>query len=495
MKKKMFKQLMMLGLSSAMVMTGSVCAFADTPAQNSTPATGASAEATMDAQTKAVYDDILALRNQDQTKDYTELAKKAKAAWDALSDAQKSVLEQQDYGDYFSVQTGDASKDNPRNTDGIGKKEILVVSFGTSYNDSRVNTISAIENTVENANANWSVRRGFSSQIIINRVLARDGEQIDNMYQAMDRAVKNNVKQLLIQPTTLMYGTEYDRIVEVAQKYSKKIPNIVIAKPLLSSSSDRTAVAKAVAEDAAVTNGFKDYASTDSDTAYIFMGHGTSHNANMTYAEMQKIYDNLGYKNVFVGTVEGMPENTAQEAVIQKVKDAGYKKVVIRPLMIVAGDHANNDMAGSEDDSWVSALNKAGLEATPQIKGLGEIQAVRTLINAHAQSAMKQFPSKPAYLKVKAGKKLMKITVKTTKGTSFQIQYSRNKSFKGAKKITKTAKKSTTAITVKKLKKGTYYVRTCGVKTNKATTNYTNKTRKLFTNYSSYTAAKKVKIK
>ncbi len=503
MRKKKIQQFMTLALSAA-VMSTMMAAPAFAQAGNSSVSRSAAAvrtadegtTVTMDANAQKVADYIRQLRDQDQTKDYTQLCKDAKAAWDALTDEEKLQVENGfEYGDYFSTDTGDASKDNPRNADGIKKQELLVVSFGTSYNDSRTKTIGAIESTLDAANPDWSVRRGFSSQIIINHVQARDGEAIDNLYAALNRAVKNNVQKLVIQPTTLMYGTEYDSIVTAAEKYAKKIPQIVISKPVLSSNADRETVAKGLAADAASTAGYANYAATPSDTAYVFMGHGTSHEANMTYDAMQKLYASLGYKNVFVGTVEGKPADTAVDAVIKKVQDAGYKKIVLRPMMIVAGDHANNDMAGSEEDSWKSEFEKAGITVTTQIKGLGEIKDVQNLVNEHAQAAMKTFPTKPTKLSVKVGKKRVKVSVTGTKGDTYQIQYSKKKSFKSAKKVTVKAKSKKTVKTIKGLKKGRYYVRVRSYRKNTFTPNYTKKTTTLFTNYSGWTKAKKTTVK
>ena len=341
---------------------------------------------------------IDAIYVQERTEETDAQCEAAKAAWDALTDTQKALVEGEEASpDYFGLDTGDASKDDPRNQDEIGEKELLVVSFGTSFNDSRVEDIKGIADALAEAFPDWSVRRAFTAQIIINHIQARDGEKIDNMEQAMDRAVANGVKTLVVQPTHLMHGAEYDEMCEALEEYKDKIETIVVAEPMLGEvgsdatviNADKEAVAKAVVAAALEEAGYEstEKAAEDS-TAFVFMGHGTAHVAKVTYSQMQTQMQNLGYENVFIGTVEGEPEETACENVIEAVKAAGYTKVVLRPLMVVAGDHANNDMAGSDDDSWKTMFEAAGLDVTCQISGLGRIEAVEQLYVAHTQAAM-----------------------------------------------------------------------------------------------------------
>ena len=341
---------------------------------------------------------IDAIYVQARTEETDAQCEAAKTAWDALTDAQKALVEGEEASpDYFGLDTGDASKDDPRNQDEIGEKELLVVSFGTSFNDSRVADIKSVEDALQEANPDWSVRRAFTAQIIINHIQARDGEKIDNMEQALDRAVANGVKTLVVQPTHLMHGAEYDEMCEALEEYKDKIETIVVAEPMLGEvgsdatviNADKEAVAKAVVAAALEEAGYEstEKAAEDS-TAFVFMGHGTAHVAKVTYSQMQTQMQNLGYENVFIGTVEGEPEETACENVIEAVKAAGYTKVVLRPLMVVAGDHANNDMAGSDDDSWKTMFEAAGLDVTCQISGLGRIEAVEQLYVAHTQAAM-----------------------------------------------------------------------------------------------------------
>ena len=343
---------------------------------------------------------IDAIYVQERTDDTDEQCKEAKEAWDALTDAQKELVEGEEASpEYFGRDTGDASKDDPRNQDEIGENELLVVSFGTSFNDSRAEDIKGIEDALAEAFPDWSVRRAFTAQIIINHVQARDDEHIDNMQQALDRAVANGVKNLVVQPTHLMHGAEYDEMVEAIDAYKDKFESVAIAEPMLGEvgddatviNDDKAAVAQAITDEAVKEAGYDSMeAAAEDGTAFVFMGHGTSHTANVTYDQMQTQMENLGFTNAFIGTVEGEPEDTACDEVINKVKDAGFKKVILRPLMVVAGDHANNDMAGDDDDSWKSMFEASGDfdEIDCQIEGLVRIDAVEQLYVAHTQAAI-----------------------------------------------------------------------------------------------------------
>ena len=349
---------------------------------------------------KNCADLIDAIYVQERTDDTDAQCEAAKAAWDALTDTQKEMVEGENADpEYFGRDTGDASKDDPRNEDEIGENELLVVSFGTSFNGSRAADIKGIEDALQAANPDWSVRRAFTAQIIINHVQARDGEKIDNMKQALDRAVANGVKNLVVQPTHLMHGAEYDEMCEAIDEYKDKFESVSIAEPLLGEvgadatviNEDKEAVATAITTEAVKTAGYEDAAAAAADgTAFVFMGHGTSHTAKVSYSQMQTTMETLGYDNVFIGTVEGEPEDTACEAVIEKVKEAGYTKVVLRPLMVVAGDHANNDMAGADEDSWLSQFNAAGCfdSVDTQIAGLGEIADIQQIYVNHTTAAM-----------------------------------------------------------------------------------------------------------
>ena len=384
-----------------------------TASSTETTAASTAAETTAAAETEAAEEgdaDEMAAKNcadlidaiyvQERTDDTDAQCEAAKAAWDALTDTQKELVEGENADpDYFGRDTGDASLDDTRNADDIGDNELLVVSFGTSFNNSRVADIKGIEDALQAAYPDWSVRRAFTAQIIINHVQARDGEKIDNMEQALDRAVANGVKNLVVQPTHLMHGAEYDEMCEAIDSYRDKFESVAIAEPLLGEvgsdaaviNEDKENVAKAVTSAACETAGYENAAAAAEDgTAFVFMGHGTSHTAKVSYSQMQTAMETIGYENVFIGTVEGEPEDTACEAVIEKVKEAGYSKVILRPLMVVAGDHANNDMAGSDDDSWLSQFEAAGCfdSVDTQIAGLGEIADIQALYTAHTQAAI-----------------------------------------------------------------------------------------------------------
>ena len=337
---------------------------------------------------------------QERTDTTDEDCKAAKEAWDKLTDAQKELVTGEEASpEYFGRDTGDASKDDPRNQDEIGENELLVVSFGTSFNDSRAEDIKGIEDKLQEAYPDWSVRRAFTAQIIINHVEARDDEVIDNMQQALDRAVDNGVKNLVVQPTHLMHGAEYDEMTEAINGYKDKFESVAIAEPMLGEvgddatviNDDKKAVAQAITDEAYKEAGFDSMdAAAEAGTAFVFMGHGTSHTANVTYDQMQTQMEDLGFKNAFIGTVEGKPEDTACDKVIEKVKEAGYKNVVLRPLMVVAGDHANNDMAGDDEDSWKSQFVASGNfeNVDCQIEGLGRIEAVEQIYVDHTKAAI-----------------------------------------------------------------------------------------------------------
>ena len=369
-------------------------------AAGSAAASEVSSEETDEMAAKNVADLIDAIYVQERNENTDAQCEAAKAAWDALTDAQKELVEGEEADpDYFGRDTGDASQDDPRNGDDIGENELLVVSFGTSFNDSRAKDIKGIEDALQAAYPDWSVRRAFTAQIIINHVQARDGEKIDNMEQAMERAVANGVKNLVVQPTHLMHGAEYDEMMELIDSYRDKFESVAVAEPLLGEvgndatviNPDKEEVAKAVTAEAVQTAGYESLtAAAEDGTAFVFMGHGTSHTAKVSYSQMQTTMQTLGYDNVFIGTVEGEPEETSCENIIEAVKAAGYTKVVLRPLMVVAGDHANNDMAGPDEDSWLSQFNASGDFASVdcQIAGLGEIDAIQQQYIAHTKAAI-----------------------------------------------------------------------------------------------------------
>ena len=354
---------------------------------------------------------IEAIQVQERTDETDAQCEAAKAAYDALTDEQKE--ENEDVFDYFGRDTGDASLDDPLNGDEIGENELLVVSFGTSFNDSRATDIGGIEKALQEAYPDWSVRRAFTAQIIINHVQARDGEKIDNMQQALDRAVANEVKNLVVQPTHLMHGAEYDELVGVVEEYADQFESVEIAEPLLGEvgadasviNEDKARAAEAMVAEAVSVSDFDSLEAMKEDgTALVFMGHGTSHVANVTYDQMQTQMNELGYENVFVGTVEGNPPDTALPAVKEALEAKGYTKVILRPMMVVAGDHANNDMAGD----WGDALANGGEfevegadeptdigeglgeeNVTCQIEGLGRIAEIQKMYVEYSGAVIK----------------------------------------------------------------------------------------------------------
>lgn len=398
MKNRVVKALVMgLAVTTVMAMNPAVTFAEETEAVTEAAEEAADEDQAAADQVAALIDQIYV---QERTETTDEDCKAAKEAWDALTDAQKELVEGEEASpDYFGLDTGDASADDPLNADEIGENELLVVSFGTSYNDSRVEDIKGIEDALKEAYPDWSVRRAFTAQIIINHVQARDGEAIDNMDQALERAVASGVKNLVVQPTHLMHGAEYDEMVEALEAYQDQFESITIAEPLLGEvgndatviNEDKAAVAVAVADAAVAEAGYDSMdAAAEDGVAFVFLGHGTSHTAKVSYSQMQTQMGELGYANAFIGTVEGEPEETACEAVIEAVAEAGYTKVILRPLMVVAGDHANNDMAGSEEDSWKSMFEASGSfeSVDSQIAGLGRIDAVKQIYVDHTKAAI-----------------------------------------------------------------------------------------------------------
>ena len=410
MRRRNLAVLVSLSLMGTMSMTGYAASEKETTTEAASTEAGSTEAGSTEAESKSadqeaadkVADLIDAIYVQERTDKTDEQCKEAKEAWDALTDAQKELVEGENADpDYFGRDTGDASKDDPRNGDEIGENEILVVSFGTSFNDSRAADIKGIEDALQEAYPDWSVRRAFTAQIIINHVQARDGECIDNVEQALDRAVDNCVKNLVIQPTHLMHGAEYDELMDAVEEYEDKFESVKVAEPLLGEVGDDAAVVnddkKAVAEiltaEAVEKAGYDSLdAAKEDGVAFVFMGHGTSHTAKVSYSQMQTQMNDLGYENVFIGTVEGEPEETACENVIDAVSEAGYTKVILRPLMVVAGDHANNDMAGEDEDSWLSQFEASEKfeSVDTQIFGLGEIEGIQKLYIDHTAAVINE---------------------------------------------------------------------------------------------------------
>ena len=405
--KKRLVAVLMAGLMTAACVTGcgsNAEETAGTATEQSTQTDVEIEETKAENNDQAEADKVAALIDaiyvQERTDETDKQCADAKAAWDALTDAQKELVAGENAdSDYFGRYTGDASKDDVRNQDEIGENEILVVSFGTSFNDSRVADIKGIEDALQEAYPDWSVRRAFTAQIIINHIQAREGACIDNVEQALERAAANGVKNLVIQPTHLMHGAEYDEVMETVDAYRDKFETVSVAEPLLGEvgndatviNEDKKAVAEIVTAEAVKDAGYDNIEAANEDKiAFVFMGHGTHHTAMVTYAQMQTQMNELGYDNVFIGTVEG-DEAFSADAIIEKVAAAGYTKVVLRPLMVVAGDHANNDMAGTEEDSWYAMFTASGKfeNVDTQIKGLGQIEAIQQIYVDHTGAVLK----------------------------------------------------------------------------------------------------------
>ena len=356
--------LMFLTMGLLFGRTGNVTAAEETARTEAGEAAETGAESSGEEDSEALTDETAEEAGET---DATE----AEAVLDASETESAEEAEEENYD------TGDAALDDARNQDEIGEKELLVVSFGTSFNDSRRLTIGAIEGALADAFPDYSVRRGFTSQIIIDHVKSRDGVVIDNITEALDRAVANGVKTLVVQPTHLMNGFEYNDLVTEIAQYADAFERIAIGEPLLTSDEDFEAVARAVMAATAEYD--------DGETAIVFMGHGTEAESNGVYAKMQTVFAGLDAKNYFIGTVEATP---SLDDVLEMVQAGEYKRVVLEPLMVVAGDHANNDMAGDEEDSWKSVFEAAGYEVVPVLRGLGELEEIRRIYTEHAQAAI-----------------------------------------------------------------------------------------------------------
>ncbi len=256
------------------------------------------------------------------------------------------------------------------------KKAVLVISFGTSYNETRAKTIEATEQKISEAFPEYDFKRAFTSQFIIDKLKERDGLEIDNVEQAMQKLVDEGYGEILIQSLHVMNGAEYDDTIEVVEAYKNKFSNMSFGSPLLTSSEDYLEVV-----DALVT----EIPELKEGEALFFMGHGTHHYSNSAYACLDYTFKYKGYDDIYVGTVEGYP---SIDTLIEITKDKNYKKIYLMPLMIVAGDHANNDMAGDEDDSWKMILDNEGYEVEPILKSLGEMESIQNIYIKHLNDAI-----------------------------------------------------------------------------------------------------------
>ncbi|HEY5525932.1 MAG TPA: sirohydrochlorin cobaltochelatase [Clostridium sp.] len=254
---------------------------------------------------------------------------------------------------------------------------ILVVSFGTSYNNTRERTIDAIEKDIQTTFENHKIFKAFTSTMIIKKLKERDNIYIDTVSEALENIIENNIKNLIIQPTHIINGIENDIMLETCKKYSSHFDSIKIGSPLLTSTKDYEDITASL---------MKEFSSLKKDEALICMGHGTDHHANSTYAALDYMFKDKGYPNVFIGTVEAYPTlNTVKRS----LKSLQPRKVILTPLMVVSGDHATNDMASDEEDSWKTFFEKEGYIVECHLKGLGEYPSIRDMYIDHITNATK----------------------------------------------------------------------------------------------------------
>ncbi len=256
------------------------------------------------------------------------------------------------------------------------KKAILVVSFGTSYADTRELTIEACQERIAKAYPEYEVRRAFTSQIIIDKLRDRDNIIVDNTTDALLKLRNEGYSEVYIQPLHVINGAEYDEVVAEAEVFEEEFDKIVLGRPLLTSIEDYRKVVEALSEQ---------IPERGENEAVVFMGHGTHHDANAAYACLDYVFADEGVNNVFIGTVEGFPE---LDTVIKKLEESNIEKVTLYPLMLVAGDHAQNDMAGDEEDSWKMLLKGKGYEVETVLRGLGEFSKIQDLYIEHLKTAM-----------------------------------------------------------------------------------------------------------
>lgn len=256
----------------------------------------------------------------------------------------------------------------------MNQKAILVVSFGTSFNDTREKTIDVIEKKLADAFADRAFYRAWTSKMIMKKVLQRDGVKINNVTEAMEQMLADGISDVIVQPTHVMNGLENNLMKKEILRFTKEFDQITFGGPLLDKEEDKLEVIDALR---------KEFQLKD-DEALVLMGHGSEHYANSIYAELDYTFKDMGYDNMHIGTVEAYP---TVDSVLRLVKKQEPKKVYMAPFMIVAGDHANNDLAGEEEDSWKRLFENKGHEVECVLKGLGEYEAVQEIFVKHAQNA------------------------------------------------------------------------------------------------------------
>ncbi|MGN1167705.1 MAG: sirohydrochlorin cobaltochelatase [Lachnospiraceae bacterium] len=256
------------------------------------------------------------------------------------------------------------------------KKGILIVSFGTSYADTREKTITSIENTIRHAHPEIQVYTAWTSKIIMAKLLKTTGEKICTVSEALEQMALDQITDVFIQTTHVINGIEFDLLKEDAMKYQDRFSSLSFGNPLISSTEDMKKVIRIIADE------FKDILSydTDSKDALILMGHGSEHHSNTAYAALDYMFKEMGYPNIYMGTVEAYP---FIEEILGQLRNTPVTCVHLAPFMIVAGDHANNDMAGDTEDSWAFLCEKAGYDVTCHLKGLGEYSKIHELFLEH----------------------------------------------------------------------------------------------------------------
>jgi sirohydrochlorin cobaltochelatase len=257
----------------------------------------------------------------------------------------------------------------------LSKKAILVVSFGTSYLDALDINIKAIEDTIQNAYPDYKIYRAFTSKMIIKKLKTVHDISINTVSQAIERMISDGITELVVQPTHIINGIENDIMTDDIKLQKGKFTSIKFGMPLLSTTSDYFKVVDIIVNH---------YKPADNEVL-VLMGHGTNHYANAVYPALDYTFKQQGYKNIFVGTVEGYPEISH---VIELVNSCHPSKVSLLPLMFVAGDHAQNDMASSDEESWNSQFKQEGYEVQAIVKGLGEIKEIKELYLDHIKEAL-----------------------------------------------------------------------------------------------------------
>ncbi len=258
----------------------------------------------------------------------------------------------------------------------MSKKAVLVVSFGTTYNETRKLTIDAIEQAAAEANPDAKLYRAWTSGFIIRKIEKRDGVHIDNVPQAFSRMLLDGITDVVVQPTHVINGYENDKMMSQIRSFAPHFDSVKVGTPLLTTVEDTLACVDAL---------IREFDYVPADEAVLLMGHGSGHHSNFVYAAMNYIFRDRGHENFFLATVEGYPE--LETSVLKDLKAMDPKKIHLAPFMVVAGDHANNDLAGEGEDSWKSILEREGFTVEPHLRGLGQREHIRRLYVQHVREA------------------------------------------------------------------------------------------------------------